>query len=299
MNMEELEQKARRQWDKVIGVDRCTCVRVRRCVSALCQDSRWLVKGHQWPSPYPSLYPPFFVHLSLCPQSPNSSRPLVSTLFGHKSWSHWKEEYTHAHTHTRAPTQVWVVYSWTCVRCCFDTVLLNNVNVQHVLQAGEGCERLKKTLESSAKWKCVCDILTFSGWCGNIELDAGSGEEKTGKVGEVRSKERLINVRHSIITAAVNMYKLLTYSLSVRRTSEWAWQTVRCFRISPPSLWSRNCSQRAPWLQSKRKDSKYVQWEGEEHKIREGLLNKYDNVSFRQQASQGVGQSCPFNIFEE
>lgn len=70
MNMDELEQKAQWHWDKVIGVDRCACVSVHLCVSALCQDSRWLVKGHQWPSPYPSLYPPPFVHLSLCPQVP-------------------------------------------------------------------------------------------------------------------------------------------------------------------------------------------------------------------------------------
>lgn len=54
------------------------------CVSILCQDSRWLVKEYQWPSPYPS--PPTYC-LWLVPKS------LVQTPASELPHSHWKKEH--------------------------------------------------------------------------------------------------------------------------------------------------------------------------------------------------------------
>lgn len=61
--------------------DRSGQVCVHPCVSALCQDSRWQVKGHQWPSPYFSLGV-----IEGDEQSTNASHPVVSlnkTSHGH------------------------------------------------------------------------------------------------------------------------------------------------------------------------------------------------------------------------
>lgn len=66
MNMEEEEQKAQWHRDKVIGVDRCVCEKLHLCVSSLCQNSRWPVAGHQWPSLIPPSTP---LSLSISPQS--------------------------------------------------------------------------------------------------------------------------------------------------------------------------------------------------------------------------------------
>lgn len=97
MNMEEQEQKARWHWDKVIGADRCACVSVDPCVSALCQDSRWLVKRHQWPSPYPpSTLHPLSISLFF-PKSQFISPLVVSVPSLHKSSAHWEDEHIHKH----------------------------------------------------------------------------------------------------------------------------------------------------------------------------------------------------------
>lgn len=93
LNMEETAQKALWHKDKVIGVDRCACASVHSSVSALCQDSRWLVKEHKWPSPHPSLSPHPFVHLLHCP---NSSVPVLSTMACRRTSHERMRRWTHA-----------------------------------------------------------------------------------------------------------------------------------------------------------------------------------------------------------
>lgn len=107
MNMEEAEQKAQWHQDKVIGQDRCACVSVHLCVSTLCQEG--LVRGYQWPSPYP------------CPLCPSIFFVPPFPLPISHQWAVCPSITSHTYFGSHQQTQMWVVYSWTSLRFCADT----------------------------------------------------------------------------------------------------------------------------------------------------------------------------------
>lgn len=100
----------------------CVCVSVHLCVSTLCQDSRGLVRGYQWPSLYPS---------PLCPSI--SLSPPVPTPISHQ-WAVCPSIRSHAYFVASAPTNTDVggfihELRWDSVQ----TLVRNNINASCVL----------------------------------------------------------------------------------------------------------------------------------------------------------------------
>lgn len=159
MNMEGLERKSSvtlGQGDRSGQVCVCVCAR-----TLLCQR---FVPGQQVASQRTSMtfslsLPHLLLPLSMSPVpntrfiSLGSEDRLCTTSYRHSQMMN---------THIPMRRCGWFIHG--PARCCFDTVLLNNVNVLHVIseKKGKSRERLEKTCEQRTKCMCVRAILTFS-----------------------------------------------------------------------------------------------------------------------------------------